>query len=53
MPESCDTQFAHVADMPLVSLAQLDDSVLAHSLRRLRYEIEHPEEAVAGFQNRI
>jgi FXSXX-COOH protein len=53
MSESRDTQFAHVADIPLVSLAQLDDTVLAHSLRRLRYEIEHPEEAIAGFQNRM
>ena len=52
MSETCETRFAQVADMPLASLAQLDDSVLAHSVRRLRNEIEHPEEAIAGFQNR-
>lgn len=43
-----------LSEVDLGAVASLDDdSVLASALRMIRDEIEHPEEAVAGFNASI
>jgi FXSXX-COOH protein len=53
-----DTDFVDVTRLPLDQLLALGnatrgDSALDHSLRRLAYEIAHPQEAVAGHNSAI
>lgn len=47
------SDLAELTDLSLPELLAADESALAHSLRRIRREIEQPEEAVAGFQNSL
>jgi FXSXX-COOH protein len=39
--------------LSLTDLSALDDSVVAHSLRRILEESAQPDDAVAGFQSAI
>jgi FXSXX-COOH protein len=39
--------------LDLDALAAMDNTVLANALRALRHEMEHPEEAAAGFQSSL
>lgn len=39
--------------MPLRDVLALDESVLAHALRRLWHEADHPEEILAGWQSAV
>ncbi|GLZ29919.1 hypothetical protein Lesp02_21090 [Lentzea sp. NBRC 105346] len=47
------TDLVDLTNVPLAELLTLEDSALAHALRRIRRELDNPEEAIAGFQNRI
>lgn len=47
------TDLSDLTAVPLDRLLTLNDSVLAHSLRRVRRELENPEEAIASFNNFI
>ncbi len=40
-----------LTDLALREVLAADDSALAHALRRVRDEAEHPQDVVAGFQN--
>ena len=42
-----------VSDLSLADLEGLADTVVARSLRRILEEMEHPQDAVAGFQSSI
>jgi len=42
-----------LTDIDLTKIPALDSAVLADALKRIRDEIEHPEEAVAGFQSSL
>jgi FXSXX-COOH protein len=47
---------SHLVDLTgvdLTDLGALDESPLAHALQQIRDEIQHPEEAVAGFQSSL
>lgn len=47
------TDMPDLTATPIDKLLTMGDSALAHSLRRMRRELQNPEEAIAGFQNRI
>ncbi|MBQ0976659.1 FxSxx-COOH cyclophane-containing RiPP peptide [Micromonospora zamorensis] len=40
-----------LSDVSLADLQELDQSVFAHSLRRILDEIDRPQEAVAGWNS--
>lgn len=40
-----------LSEVSLADLQELDQSVLAHSLRRILDEIDRPQEAVAGWNS--
>lgn len=46
-----ETHIADITQVPLDELIASEDSVLAHALRRIRSEIDNPDEVIAGFQN--
>lgn len=53
---STDALASALTDLTHIDLSkidQLDNVVLASTLQRIRDEIEHPEEAVAGFQSSL
>jgi FXSXX-COOH protein len=51
--EVIGSQLVNLSEHGLDSLDALDNSVLANALQGIRDEIEHPEEAVAGFQSSL
>lgn len=48
-----DGQFdlVDLSDVPLAELSNLDQSVFAHSLRRILEEADRPQDAVAGWNS--
>jgi FXSXX-COOH protein len=52
-PGEVESHLVDLTEVDLTDLAALDNSVLASALRHLRDEIEHPEEAVAGFNSSL
>jgi FXSXX-COOH protein len=42
-----------LTELGLAELAALDNPILAGTLGQIRDEIEHPEEAAAGFQSSL
>jgi FXSXX-COOH protein len=51
--DDTELPLADVSSEPLEYVRRRDDPVLAHSLRRILDEIEHGQEATAGFQSSI
>lgn len=47
------THLIDLTDVDLDDIAALDSPVLASALQRIRDEVEHPEDAVAGFQSSL
>lgn len=47
------TDLPDLTDAALDVLLTTEDTALAHSLRRIRRELENPEEAIASFDNFI
>lgn len=53
---ACGDQQSSLLDVSRLSLADvrtLDDTAIAHSLRRLLEEVDEPRDAVAGWQSAI
>jgi FXSXX-COOH protein len=45
-----ETGLVDLTDVPLCQVMAMDESVLAHSLRRLAQEVDRQEDIVAGFE---
>jgi FXSXX-COOH protein len=52
-PPEYPSELVELVDVPLQDVLQLDESVLARSLRRVWHEADHPEEILAGWQSAI
>ncbi|MGH3693653.1 MAG: FxSxx-COOH cyclophane-containing RiPP peptide [Pseudonocardiaceae bacterium] len=48
-----EADLVDLSGLSLADLRELDDSVLAHALRRILADAERPEEAVAAFESYI
>lgn len=56
MQDSSDPIVSELIDLTaldLPDLPDLDDSVLARSLQKIRDEVENPQNAAAGFQSSL
>lgn len=53
VPDEVASELINLADFDLADLEKLDNRVLATALQGIRDELEHPEEAVAGFQSSL
>lgn len=49
--EGYEFDLVDLTGVTLAELPQLDDSALAHSLRRILDEIDRPQDAVAGWNS--
>lgn len=45
--------FPDLTGVDIAAIGDLDDTVCAHALRRIAEELEHPTEAVAGWNAAI
>lgn len=53
VPDDVVSDLIDLTELDLGDLDALDNPVLAGALRKIHDEIEHPEEAVAGFQSSL
>lgn len=52
-PFDYPSDLVELVNLPLRDVLHLDESVLAHALRRVWHEADHPEEILAGWQSAI
>ncbi len=52
-PGEVESELIDLTEVDLVALVTLDSLVLADALQRIRDEVEHPEDAVAGFNSSL
>ena len=53
VPGEIESGLIDLTEVDLADLEALGSPVLASALQRIRDEIEHPEESVAGFQDSL
>lgn len=53
VPDEVVSELIDLSEVDLSDLETLDNPVLAGTLERIRDEIAHPEEAVAGFNSSL
>jgi FXSXX-COOH protein len=47
------SELVDLTNLDLADLPELDNPVLARSLQKIRDEVEHPQNAAAGFQSSL
>jgi FXSXX-COOH protein len=53
VPDDIVSELVDLSEVDLVDLAELDNPVLAATVQRIRREVDHPGQALAGHQSAL